>query len=333
MSINNKILLFADPHLGIKNGSELWHNTTIELFKTIADECEKRSINTIICLGDWFHNRRALSVKTIAAAVHISDILEKFTTYIILGNHDTFYKFLLDPSSLDVYSQHKNIILIKEPYALGDIMMLPWGDYREIGKYSQYKYIFGHFEINGFPMTKNYILSDANRLNSDNFKGVENVISGHFHCPSHKGNIRYLGAPYQMTFIDSGGDRGYYIFEDGKIEFINYTKAPKFIKINTEEEFTKEKISGNFIKLKYIKDYGKSENDILIEKVQAFNPLTLSADFSNISEEKSNDIIEDVSIKSSKEIFFEYIDRISNIPENLNKKTIKNIFNQLIEGE
>jgi DNA repair exonuclease SbcCD nuclease subunit len=39
------------------------------------------------------------------------------------------------------------------------------------------------------------------------------VVSGHFHEPSTKGNVNYLGAPCQYTWSDCGGWRGFGIFD------------------------------------------------------------------------------------------------------------------------
>jgi len=83
-------------------------------------------------------------------------------------------------------------------------------------------------------------------LNAEDFKKFKHVYSGHFHLPSTKGNITYLGSPFQHTFNDVGSIRGYYIFDDGKLEFIEFTNAPKFYIITTNNlKENLDKIEGN----------------------------------------------------------------------------------------
>ena len=326
-----KAVLVTDSHLGIYKASDLYHQLTLDLFESIVDTCNRNDIDTIIHLGDWFHNRKHINLKTIDTAFQISDILTDFKVYIITGNHDTFYKHSINPTSLDIYSEYDNIHIIKEPTVLDNITLLPWGEYTEedIDKIDT-DYLFSHLEINDFLMNTHYKFTGG--LSPDLFKKFKKVLLGHFHTPSDRGNIRYLGGPYQMNFGDMG-DRGYYIFDDGEIEFIEFTGAPKYVKLMSESEMTKDEIEGNIVRLTYEKDYGKTENNNLLEKVKALNPLQLYTDFSKAADVE---IMEgdDVSIekpKESMELLVNYID-ILKLDDHIKPDILRKIITNLFEG-
>ena len=69
----------------------------------------------------------------------------------------------------------------------------------------------GHFEIQGFEVYKGVRFD--NGLTRDAFKRFEAVYSGHFHHKQVKGNITYLGSPFQITFSDLGVTKGFHVFD------------------------------------------------------------------------------------------------------------------------
>lgn len=324
----DKFILISDTHLGLKSGSPLWHDITLRLFQEIADTCARRNIDTIIHLGDFFHNRKNLYMKTLSVAIDIADMLENVNLWIIAGNHDIFYKSEIDPTSLDIFRKYENIKIIKETTTFDNITLVPWQ--RDFPKEGDI--LFGHFEIGGFPINQSYIMPEKNRLKLDDFKGWNHVYSGHFHMPSDKGNIKYIGSPYQMSFGDKG-DRGFYIFEDGNLEFTNFTESPKFVTINVVDDkpnhgLSPSEIKGNIIKLVYTKDFGRNENNKILEVAQSYSPVQLYTDFSKNIDAKEEEIREE-DIKDNKTIFFEYID-IADIPDHLDKRLVKKIVGMLL---
>jgi len=328
----DKFVLVSDTHLGLKNGSKLWHDVTLGLFQTIADTCARRNISNIIHLGDFFHNRKHIHMKSLYIAIQIADILRDLNTYIITGNHDIFYKSIIDPTSLDIFREYDNIKIIKETITIhDDITLCPWANtFPTSGKI-----LMGHFEIGGFPINQSYIMPENERLTLNDFKGWDQVFSGHFHSPSNRGNVRYIGAPYQMSFGDIG-DRGFYILDNDGLEFINYTSAPKFIKIDITDDkdnygLVPEEVNGNIVKLVYLKDFGRNINNKIMEIAQSYSPDQLYVDFSKNIDVKEVSEIKEESIKDNKSILFEYID-IADIPEHLDKKVIKRFVKNLLKG-
>jgi DNA repair exonuclease SbcCD nuclease subunit len=322
-------LLIADPHIGLWSSSDVWHNTAIRLFQSIADVGIKRNIKKVIILGDFFDERKFLSIKTLDVALTIAKILDIFDVFFIIGNHDAFYKDRILPTSLGIFSKHPNIIIIDEPYELNDMFLVPWGTKPSIEWY-KYRVILGHFEINGFPANDHYIFRSPLSLNVDDFENCNWILSGHFHQPARKENIRYLGSPYHMSFGDTTGSRGFYVLEGTRLELIEFREAPKFVKVHSGDQITEEMIKGNIVKLIYSKDYGKIQNNKILEAIQFLKPLQLHTDFARIPDDMAKERSEEtVHLKNNKEILYDFISK-SKLPAHIKEKTLKNVIDNLL---
>lgn len=322
-----KYVMLGDTHLGVHNDSEIWHKVVLDLFKEICDYCTKNDIKTIIHGGDFFHNRKHINVKTIQIGIEIIELLKDLQLIIITGNHDTYFKNSIQPTSLEIFKEYKQVKIIDEPTKFNNILLVPWmGDPNKI----KANYCFGHFEISGFHMNDNYVCKKG--YNSNQFSQFKQTYSSHFHTPSRQGNITYLGSPYQQTFHDVDGKRGYYIWEDGKLEFIEFHKYPKFHKVSTNDKINKELIEGNIIKLIFEKDYGTNENEKLVNKVKSFNPLNFKVDFSHITDDSVEITSRDevLSLINHDEIIIEFIKK-SEQPTNIKKEVLTKISNNMIK--
>ena len=98
-----KYLLLGDTHLGLYNDSDVWLDVVVNLFDQIQKTCHRENIDKIIHLGDFFHNRKSINTKTQTAAQEIVDNLHGLDLFIIVGNHDTYYKNKIQPTSLRIF--------------------------------------------------------------------------------------------------------------------------------------------------------------------------------------------------------------------------------------
>jgi hypothetical protein len=267
-----------------------------------------------------------MNTKTQEVAHKIADMFYDLELIILLGNHDTYYKNKANPTSLKLFRKYKSIQIINYPLAFQDnIYLIPWGC--EIQP-THYKYCMGHFEINGFHMNDTYICKKG--IDESSFDQFKKVFSGHFHTPSKKGKITYLGSPFQQTFHDTNSKRGYYIFEDGNLEFIEFNKYPHFYKMSTDK-IDYSLVNGNIIKLTFNKDYGTEKNEKIIESVSRKEPHQIYVDFSKISYDVENEIEEDVpDIINHNEILKDYIEKTEK-PVNIKDKTLMEIIFKLKE--
>lgn len=309
-----KSVIICDTHLGLYSDSDIWHDVTYNLFAEVHDYCVKNDIDVITHLGDFFHNRRSTNTKTQHVAHRIAKSLAPLKINIIVGNHDCYYKNKITPNSLELFKKYNHINIIEETQVIDDVSLVPWN-----GKLKESKYCMGHFDINGFHMNDYYVCKGG--IEEKDFESYDMVLSGHFHTPSRKNNIIYLGSAIQQTFNDVGGKRGYYVFDDGELTFIEFNKYPHFIKINATDKITDE-MNGSIVRLTFFEDYGDNQNQQIIEKVVNKKPLQLHVDFKiskDITGDKQEDV--DVGMLDHDKVITSYILNCE-IPKHINRKTL-----------
>ena len=322
-----RYLILGDSHLGIYGNNEIWHNIVFRLFQEIHDKMARENIHHMIHLGDFFHDRKALNIKSLELSFAIADMFSDCIMTIIVGNHDTFYKNKVDPTSLQIFNKYENIHVIKETTIMNDITLVPW-----LGKIEKpTKFCMGHLELNGFSMNNSYICSKGG--DPTVYKDFEHVMSGHFHTPSSGNNITYIGSPYQQTFHDIDSVRGYYIFDDGDLEFIEFVDSPKFIKIHTKDnDLDESDIKGNVVKLIFDENYGTVKNEEIVSTVSSFKPIRLDIDFSNVSivDDDMEDLDDgDQDLLDHSDIIESYVKEHVKVPEHMSKERLLNIINLL----
>ena len=288
-----KVILLGDIHIGVRNDSPTFAAAARNFFNNfLFPYMKEHGIHTILQTGDIFDRRKYSNHATLMDACnYLFDKLveHKFTMHVILGNHDIYYKNTLEVNSpeklLGGYirgeegtSHHalKPIILHKEPTKLSfdgwedgtfTMDMIPWicdsnrEDVMKFIKASQSDFCFGHFELSGFEMDKGnvcYTGMDAKVLGK-----YEQVISGHFHHKSQKGNILYLGAPMEYTWNDYNDEKGFWVLDTETLDFEFHENPEKiFHKITyNDDELSFDDVQ-NYDFSKYTDKYVK----VIVEK-------------------------------------------------------------------
>jgi hypothetical protein len=253
----NKIFLLGDLHLGIRNNSIEWSKSQsdflIEYFCNKIDELGfNPDTDILIQEGDWFHNRESTNNRIWKDSLKIFDILSnkfKRGVYVILGNHDVYYKDNNSIHSLlgiekmfdniHVFSKHEILHINK----CHKFLMLPWVEDDEqitkiVSSYSdKADYIICHADIKNFKLNKWVKINSG--LDSNYLKSFKRVYSGHIHIHQEEGNVLYTGTPYELDRGDRGNVKGFYTLDvsDSKIKehFTENLFSPKHIKIDVED--------------------------------------------------------------------------------------------------
>jgi DNA repair exonuclease SbcCD nuclease subunit len=224
--------------------------------------CRNNRIDTVVQLGDMFDDRKELDIRVLQKLHECSFLIN--SNVFIAGNHDVYYKntnevnayrsMLCFPFGHVEYNMKK--FVLTSPIEMDDVLYVPWitDDNRQLCmdaiESSLCSYCCGHFEIDGFEMTKG-IKHDSGHLSLKNFKHFKRVYSGHFHLRKEQGNVVYVGTPYQLTWNDYGDEKGFYVLDTdtGEHEFISLKQFELYNKIKIDSETLPDKIENKFIQI------------------------------------------------------------------------------------
>jgi hypothetical protein len=234
MALFKKAACFTDIHFGMKSGSRLHNKDCEDFIEWFIEEAKKENCEVCIFLGDWHHNRATTDVSTMNYSVSnlekLNNAFDK--TYLMLGNHDEFYKDKREIHSLEFARLFPNIVPINAPLTDGDVTLLPWlvGDEWKKVKDIKSRYVFGHFELPLFYMNAMVQMPDHGTLQADDFVNQEYVFSGHFHKRQTKGNITYMGNAFPHNYADAwDDDRGMMMLEwGGTPEYRSWPDQPVY---------------------------------------------------------------------------------------------------------
>jgi DNA repair exonuclease SbcCD nuclease subunit len=288
-----KVAIITDTHFGARNdGPDIMENQKRFYTDVFFPELERNKVTHVLHGGDLVDRRKFVNFKT---AYELETTLMKplfnggYETHIIAGNHDVSYKDTNRINALDILYRYapsdKLKIYDNDPTVVGiggvDFLLTPWlcdenreSSLKTIAE-SQASVVLGHFEITGFEMDGGQIC--VHGLDKSIFGKFDSVWSGHFHNPSEYANIKYLGAPYEMTWSDYNGKRGFHIFDTDtrELQFIQnpFRMFHKIYYDDTEmsiddvQALDVSTIAGKAIKLMVRRKNNPYIFDILLDKI------------------------------------------------------------------
>lgn len=288
-----KWAVFTDLHLGIHQNSSLWHNIALKWADWFVSRLKEDNIDSIIFIGDFFHSRSEISVNTIHAAAEFLEKFKNFKLWMVVGNHDSYYKQNANIHSLSILSGYSNIRVFDKTTLVKignkDVTFCPWGfDYSEL---KPSDVLFGHFEIETFKMNA-HKLCESGVKPKDLLKKSQLIFSGHFHLNEEReydeGKIIYVGCPFQQDYGDRDTSKGYYIldFNDLSYSFHGNKITPEHKKVLLSEilskDITKDKyknlIGNSFVKV--VVDVKVEQNilDEILHQFNSYSPISLTVD-------------------------------------------------------
>lgn len=284
---NSKFALLSDMHWGINNNSDI----KIDIFTNYMDwyiqTLKENDVQDVIFLGDWFDNRSVLSVKTMNV-VHLmlKKLLEnKIKLYLIVGNHDIYYKDNLAVNSINIFEEIDNVTVISEPTKFYEtitgksIFAFPWNTYS--GKHGKCDLMLGHFNFQGAKLVGT--VNKSGETIEALLKTSPLVFSGHFHIrheyKRNGGKLITVGNPVQQTWGDYGNQKGIYIFDLNTMDydFIENTISPTYQRVYFSKFRDKlenlKNINGNFVEFVVDDDYKFEIIMKIIKLINSKNPL------------------------------------------------------------
>lgn len=313
-----KVAMITDTHFGIKNDAPEFVDHQVEFYNnTFFPKLVEEGIKTILHLGDIFDRRKYTNHNTLHRfrECFFDKLVEHgITMYLIVGNHDTYFKSTNDVNSpslfLEGYGDH--IVLIEEPtvYTFGStpIQFMPWinsENYHESIKAmndSEANICMGHFEIRGFEMNRGGGVNTSG-LKAETFDAFHTVFSGHFHEPSTDGRITYLGAPYEYTWSDFDCDRGFYIYnpDENELEYFR-NEDHMFHRIMYDEffdpdEYDVSQLTGKIVRVIVAEKNDNDRFEDFVESIEHANPFNFEV-IDNSAYHMAGDEIDEDALKN-----------------------------------
>jgi DNA repair exonuclease SbcCD nuclease subunit len=345
-----KIALLCDSHLGARNDSKVFLAQQEKFFTNIFfPSLEEHNVDTILHLGDIFDRRKYMNFVTLKASkdFFFNVLREKnITMHAIVGNHDVYYTTTNEVNSVALLlAEYDNIHVYEDDpvelqFGSTNIMMCPWltrengESARKIMKESKAHILCGHFGMKGFEMMKG-VVSDHG-IDHQEFTHFESVLSGHYHHPSQYGNVKYLGAQYEMNWSDYGGRRGFYLL-DTETRELTFVENPYRIhhKLDYDDtDLTIDEIANldtSILTDCYVKVMVRNRTnpylyDMFLNRLNECGAADVKTveDSLNLGDVTVDEMLEDT--KDTKDILHSYID---NVDTKLDKKKIKSVIDEL----
>lgn len=351
-----KIVLCADIHFGVAGRLQdiLWST------RVIREYCKAAKIDTVIVLGDLFHDRRTIEIEVLSAAAKFfeqtdTEYGQKWIAF--PGNHDMYLRHSWSINSLSILRKHMTIIEDIKLMTIDDarFWIVPFITYEKpfmkvIAKIEKTQYQRGdvlltHIGVKGSTLNTCFLLKDWSSITFE-YSKFDKVFTGHFHSKQQVGeNVYYPGSPIPFKFDEGDVPHGFYVYDTVTREhkFINIWKAgekffpdetppPQFYTITDE---TVDQISGNDIKngmvrVALLRQHTAEERNIIKSKLMAHGAKTIRW----LDQTQKIESHVTIAAKPSSNLFKSWVDQDKTGLKGLDPKILHRINDEIIkEGD
>lgn len=351
-----QIALITDQHFGARGDSEGFHNFFDKFYTNqFFPYLKENNIDTVIDLGDTFDRRKYINYNTLhRCKKYWFDQIEKnkINLHIIVGNHCTFFKNTNEINSPNLLlKEYTTIKSYYEPAEVTidglEVAFLPWicsGNYTNTMDFidsTRAQVAFGHLEITGFEMYRGAV--NDHGFSGDIFNKFDMVMSGHFHHKSSRGNIHYLGCPYEITWSDWNDPKGFHIFDTDtrELTFIP-NRYIMFHKIHYDDaqdnmdsvlDLDTSKLAGSMVKVIVREKNNPYWFDMFIDKIEKAGVLDLQVVEDNLylNLEDDSDIIDEA--EDTLTILRKYTDQFTNVDKSKLDNFLSTLYQEALSLE
>ena len=350
-----KVAMAADFHFGVSGRLEdiLWSARVIRQYCSVAH------IDTVIILGDLFHDRKAIEIDVLTTVVKFfEETLTQFNQQWIVfpGNHDMFLRHSWDINSLVSLKRHLTVIEDIKILTIDDarFWVLPFVTYekpymkilRKIEqRYEEGDVLLTHIGVKGATLNTCFLLKDWSTVDFQNSK-FQKVFTGHFHSKQQQGdNVYYPGSPIPFKFDEGDVPHGFYVYDTDTKDhkFINIWKAgekffpnekmpPQFYTITDEvmDQIEPEDLKNGIVRVAIINDKTLEERKRIKEKLLDNGVLSVRW-LDKTQKIESKQVI---SAKPSKNLFQAWVDQDKTNLKSLDPKILVRINDEIVrEGD
>lgn len=336
-----KIAFLNDTHAGIRNSSDVFADYQEKFYSEVFfPYCKENGVEQIVHLGDYFDNRKTISVKTMYRnrKMFLEPMRELgIKMDIIPGNHDTFFKNTNDLNSLKELLGFfiNEIHIVMKPtvmeYGSLKLALLPWinsENYDEsmsFIKNCKSDILAAHLDLVGFDLMKG--VKNTHGMDHKLFSRFELVMSGHFHTKSQQDNVMYLGSQMEFFWSDANDPKYFHVLDTETRELTAvrnpHTLFEKIVYDDSKMDYNSisvDHLDNKFVKVIVINKKDPFTFERFIDRIQTrkIHELKIAENFDEFIGENVSD--ETVSVEDTASLLDSYVESVDT---DLDKDRIK----------
>lgn len=348
----SKVVLTADIHFGVPGRLD----DIVFACRVIDRYCQATGIDTVVVLGDMFHDRRALEIDVLVAATQFfEEAKQQWITF--PGNHDMFLRHSWGITSLIPLRKHLTLIDDVKVLKLDGkrFWILPFiqleSAYMRVVRRIEEKFedgdgLFTHIGICGATLNTCFLLKDWSIVSFENTP-FDRVYTGHFHSKQQIGeNVWYPGSPIPFKFDEGDVPHGFYVYDtdDNTHKFVNIWKAaekllpdevppPQFRTIleSRVSDLEESDVRHNMIRIALERDYSNDEKRVLRDRLVDMGAKAVR--WLNLAQ-KTEVETREVVAHENRDLFKAWVENDEKGTKDLDRSILNDIHNEVIvEGD
>lgn len=353
----SKVVFTADIHFGVPGRLR---DITFAC-RVMREYCKVAGIDTVVVLGDMFHDRRALEIDVLVEASKfleeaVDDYGQQWITF--PGNHDMFLRHSWDVNSLIPLRKHLTVIDDVKILKLDDqrFWILPFVQFEKAymrvvrkieEKFEEGDKLLTHVGIRGATLNTCFLLKDWSIVSFENTP-FERVYTGHFHSKQQIGeNVWYPGSPIPFKFDEGDVPHGFYVYDtvENTHKFVNIWKAaaklfpdevppPQFCTILDSQipDLEESDVKNNMVRIALNRDYSHDEKRVFKDKLRGMGARAVR--WLNLAQKTEVKAEDSPSHTESRDLFQAWISEDKKGVKDLDASILTEIHNEVVvEGD
>lgn len=332
----SKIAILGDTHFGANGSNPITHDYMKKFYKDFFQYIDDHGIKTILQLGDLFDVRKHINTWSLSffREVFLKPVIERnLQVYVLLGNHDIYYRESLQVSSVEeIPTPYTDwFVIVKEPadYVIDmeSFLLVPWVCKENLSLVqgaigvSNSVYCAGHFEFNGFELFRGQYAKT--HFIHDEYKKFKKVFSGHFHHMSAQDNVLYTGTPYELTWQDADTTKGFFVLENGDLTLVeNKHRLYSQFSLSEYDTIPEDIIREKHVKIKVDVPLEPKAREAMLDNVYSMKPHSVK--LIETKTEMVDDKVVHVASTSISDLITDYVSNVT-VAEGIEKEKLSSI--------
>lgn len=345
-----KALIFSDIHIHSHKDRVDRLQHCLDVLNWIFRLAEERNVEYIWFLGDLFHERAKIDVMNYLRTFecfmkHMIEDAPNRDVYLLVGNHDMYYKERWDINSVKPLTAIPRVHIIDKPVQIimggRKVDWMPHTDnppkeldLLKVTNGGAGDILLGHCAVHGALLnimygTKADVIveydNDMIAVNSHAFADWPMTILGHYHgAQKLPNNVEYIGSPLQLTYGEAFQQKHVIVLDLDTMEkeYIVNDFSPKHLIITPKDISDRNyDLNGNFVRLAVENLGNKEQVDIKREIEEEYKILSFDVKPKESKDESIDQaLIQDVKafLMNTQKMLETYVDS-KGVPEGMER--------------